>query len=214
MASLGSFFQNSSSRPDMHTNKRGWNKSWEDDLHQYDTLALEGAKGVVHPRLHHLPNNTTLTLEMEKAMNYVIDLQSRIRAVALMRLATDDFELKFKSMDSSLREDLILEGFYLACCSSPEIEISRSWCPEMTIRHLSQNGGKGYLDILMKIVESDPSTSSNQPILFSHSTFDNIYSFENSGDMFIRMQETRCHFISVVVWTIIQKIVSLNTLTS
>jgi len=92
MSLCESFLQRTSPRPDKDTNLKAWNKSWEDDLRRYDRLVWEGATARLPPEFHKLPQGTPAFRQRETAKETLAALQSQTRDLALMRLATDDFE--------------------------------------------------------------------------------------------------------------------------
>jgi len=206
MSLCESFLQRTSARPDKDTNLKAWNKSWEDDLRRYDRLVWEGATARLPPEFHKLPQGTPAFRQRETAKETLAALQSQTRDLALMRLATDDFEEKFRTMHAARREQTVLEAFHWT--ASQGMEGYRTWCPDMTVQNMSQRGGRYFLELLKRIVTEGPTASKSGLVNFPHPTVDMVFIPKHVGDALRTIREERCCFISMVIWRIISKFVS------
>ena len=203
-------------RPDKDAARVAWNQSWESDLQYYYGAVKNGhIKGIHVPQ--HVQNfsrgpTQMMELGLLQQTKHINKLQQDIRDFALPKLAIEDLEENWKSLDPTRREQLILLAFYKASTSSPDMERHRQWCPEMIIAHISANDGKYFMDLLTTIITQRSDTPDPEVINFPNPTFDYLLGSPGVralGEIIRRQAESnRTYFISLVVWRILLAFVS------
>ena len=203
------FLNLTSPRPDKHVDRSAWNKSWEDDLKQYKSLrpALLGSISIPTEIRKYARSQISQT-GLAKQTRSICILQQDIRNYALPRLATDDFEGKWKELNSNRRKEVLLEALYKTSCAGPDMEDYRKWCPEMTLPSLSAENGRLFIDMLKKIITDDPTRQRTEPISFSHSMVNQIFRHDLFESIKPLLESSRCYFISLTVWRITLAFVS------
>jgi len=206
-------------RPNKDEDPVAWNKDWEEELRQLYVLAHGDIKNV---RLAmgvpvKLTTSAEEILQIEKQNGGTALLQNDIRGFALARMATDDFERKFKSLETSSRRDLILEALWkTANIGAGDMEGRRRWCPEMTLSNLADNGGRGFLEILGTIMTEDPTIDRSEPVHILNPLIERFWTLLNirSKDVKQEFQSHRSYFISMFIWRTLLAFVSKATIQS
>lgn len=138
------FLNLTSPRSDKRVDQSAWNKSWEDDFKRYESLPPDIFDDVGIPTKIRTSIDARFPQtrrSLEKQTRDICVLQQDIRNYALPRLATDDFEGKWKELDPDRRKEILHEALYKPSCAGPDMEDHRRWCPEMTIPNLSAELG-------------------------------------------------------------------------
>ena len=164
------FFEWDVHRPDMKKAPAEWNKSWESDLGQY----YSGLKSGFCPPPKASPFLQKLMQLSAKDMEFpflaetrvLCRLQNDIRQFALPKLAADDLEEGWYSLDSKRRDEVILEALCKAVGDSTDMEFHRVWCPEMTIANLGKDNGRVFIDLLQIVINEDPDVTNAQVVHF------------------------------------------------
>ncbi|KAF5369043.1 hypothetical protein D9758_003095 [Tetrapyrgos nigripes] len=155
-----------SSRPSYKENRAAWNQAWEreqDALYGTDiTFSLKPGRPVMK-LLDDIPEamigiamHDSLLQNLHVIQSQICTLQRDLSRKAAERCAQDDFEYHWtQKCTAKEREKWILEGLVRTCEASPDLEGYRRYCPEVTIARLNRQSGKGFLDLLGKLVLQD-----------------------------------------------------------
>ncbi|KJA22125.1 hypothetical protein HYPSUDRAFT_665697 [Hypholoma sublateritium FD-334 SS-4] len=205
-------------RPDKDVARVAWNKSWETDLEQYYSALKKGhIKGINIPL--HVQNFVRgpaqkIELALLQQTRHVGRLQKDIRNFALPKLAIEDLENKWRLLDPTRREQLILLAFYKASTSSPDMEHHRKWCPEMTIAKIAANDGKYFIDLLTTLVTQRSDALEAEVVNFPNPMFDYLLrtlGIDATGERMKRYAlSNRTYFISLVGWRILLAFFNLD----
>jgi hypothetical protein len=115
------------SRPDKHTDRVGWNESWEHDL-WFNYSHFKAAFPTKELKNHKLSASI-----LEPQNREICILQQDLYDLTIEKIATDDFDKKWKKLKQAEREVHVLEGLYKVSCCGQGVEEYRGWCPEMAI---------------------------------------------------------------------------------
>lgn len=207
-------------RPDKDVARVAWNQSWETDLEQYYSAVKRGhIQGIHIPQ--HVQNffrgpKQNIELALLQQTKHVGKLQQDIRNFALPKLAIEDLEDNWRSLNPTRREQLILLAFYKASTSSPDMEHHRKWCPEMTIANIAANDGKYFMDLLTTLITRRSDAPDAEVVHFPNPTVDYLLGSPGINAMGETMKRyalsNRTYFISLVVWRILLAFVSPSQL--
>lgn len=199
-------------RPDKHTQRKQWNASWEQDLNNGYSTAMQPRrrpKIVSSPELKKLVRDTLQQslLAQEKTLQSIIQLQKDIVEYASIKHRHGDVVAAWKGINEPTRRDIVLEAFYNVSLAGPDMEGHRKWCPDMTIANICRNSGQLFLQNLSTLIEywaANPAL----PALFQHAAVDRVND-EMDVDLMVKNNKiSRAYFVSFVVWRILLGLVS------
>ncbi|KAJ7618279.1 hypothetical protein DFH06DRAFT_1012130 [Mycena polygramma] len=144
----------------------GWNSAWERDLATIYGSGIEITSASRRPVPSIIADLPTQYYNMMLADTNVLSLQTQTKQVCVLqrdltrksarKFAEDDFEAHWTTRCSvKERENFILEGLVRTCEASPDFEDHRKWCPELTLKRLNRDSGKGFIDLLNKLTLQD-----------------------------------------------------------
>ncbi|KAJ7440771.1 hypothetical protein B0H11DRAFT_1827672 [Mycena galericulata] len=213
-------FGDSPKSPPFSEDRRGWNAAWESDL---VTIFGSGVEISVPNRrpipsvISGLPKeyydmmlsdgNVSILQSMK---SQICVLQRDLTRKASKRFAEDDFEAHWTTRCSvKEREDFILEGLVRACLASPDFESHRKWCPELTLKRLNHESGKGFIELLKKLTHQDLDKVPNDYKTVPNAVYDKISSVEgpnpHPGCVMAKKgcDNGRTYLLTMVVWNIL-----------
>jgi hypothetical protein len=196
-------------RPDKNTDRKAWNKSWEDDLKQYEIWERFDPPHITLPPEYTRFRETMLPktrLVLERHTKDICSLQEDIRGFALSQ---EGLEEKWKGLSDLQREDLILAAIVTTCCIGPDMEDFRKWCPEITLATMGKTKGQGFMDLLTMIVTHDPGKAIRKPISFKNKVLERNWDHPLLQSQRENIISNRCYFISLFVWRVLLALVSL-----
>ncbi|KAJ6613193.1 hypothetical protein B0H10DRAFT_2049855 [Mycena sp. CBHHK59/15] len=151
-------------RPDPKTDPTGWNTSWERDLVQ-----TYGADGCRIPSLRKPTNfnpNEGTKLSIVTMTKEICRLQTDLISLAAEKIATDEFDAKWRSLTRNQREAVVLDALVRTTHVGPDMERLRKYCPEMTLSFLAGGCGEGLLGLINKLIPQ--SLEVTEPIYIAH----------------------------------------------
>lgn len=169
-------------RPDMTTQPRAWEKSWEDDF-RCNYSALEAYSGTVLELLRQympvhvmLASSATDTGQMVHAEEQaqLCRMQRALAVNAGFQFIHDDFERKWREMSAARREEVVLEGICRAM-KRVDMQARRWWCPETTLTNLTADGGEEYLRLFRSLTPDSVDEDSVEPIHVPHPLLDPLF---------------------------------------
>ena len=196
-------------RPDKNIDRKAWNKSWEDDLRQYEIWERFDLPHFALPQEFTRSRESSLPqtrLVLERHTKDICTLQEDIRGFTLSQ---DGLEEKWKGLSDLQREDLILTAIVTTCCIGPDMEDFRKWCPEITLAAMGQTKGQGFIDLLTIVVTHDPGKTIRKPISFKNKALERNWGhplLQSDSESII---SNRCYFISLFIWRVLLALVSL-----
>jgi hypothetical protein len=196
-------------RPDKNIDRKAWNKSWEDDLKQYEVWERFDLPYIALPPEFTQHTETVLAetrLVLERHTKDICSLQEDIRGFALSQ---DGLEEKWKGLSDLQREDLILAAIVVTCCIGPDMEDFRKWCPEITLATMGKTKGQGFIDLLTIIVTHDLGKPITKPISFKNKALERNWGHPLLQSQRESINSNRCYFISLFIWRTLLALVSL-----
>lgn len=86
----------------------------------------------------------------------------------------------------------------------------RKWCPELTLRTLArEDGGQGYLDLLLQHMPDEVGKEITAPVLVRHAGVERIIESESPLTMAPLLQLHRAYFMTLTLWQILLTFVRL-----
>ncbi|KAF8588427.1 hypothetical protein K439DRAFT_632506 [Ramaria rubella] len=205
---MSQYLHSNVQRPNKDTNPVEWNKSWERQLaSQYrpdiPRVPLLTTSDVATALMSDTDVHQTGLKVMQ--INICVLQQDLAKSVA-QETAANDFDKKWKELSQEQREKFILEGIVRAASAGPDMERFRTWCPEITIPYLNADDGRGYLELLHKLIPEDISKPVAVPKCIPHLVFDKLFPDLNISPgavvMTNQVRFSRCYFISLALWNI------------
>jgi hypothetical protein len=153
-------------KPSYKENRTVWNQAWErehDALFGTDlTFSIKPGQPIIKlfddfPEvMFGLATQDSFLQNLHVIQLQIRTLQRDLSKKAAGRYAEDDFEHHWTQKCSAKeREEWILEGLVRTCEASPDFEGYRRYCPEVTMARLNHQSGKGFLNLLEKLVLQD-----------------------------------------------------------
>lgn len=141
-------------RPSIHTDIKGWERSWFEDLdmqmHAYATSAhIRSLTSVLGHSVADLAqlNNDSSILNIENQARFTCRLQERVARVVCRSIAEESFEAKWRGAKLERREECIYKALFNTF-KDTDMELRRSYCPETTLKFMSAENGEAYLRLL------------------------------------------------------------------
>lgn len=210
-----------SQRPNKDTDRRRWNESWERDLRSsYSNIGKLNSTVRLSPQARQhgqsLTADSQLELYYERTTRDILDLQKDLREKASLKLGTDNLAQKWRELTLQRREALVLEGLYRASSAGQDMEGHRKWCPDLTLRTLSGNGGQGFINLLQQFVPEnlDQARVATTPIMISHSGVNQLLRLESFAFLARGYRLHRCYFMTMTLWRILLALVRTLSLYS
>jgi hypothetical protein len=198
------------SRPDKEIDRKGWNKSWETEVSKIfnpnrTPLALLDTLSAGEISLLRA-NGSQTSMNVIAKTKEICALQQDLVQLAVRSFGYDDLEAKWKAFTQAKREELVLEGLYVASCAGPDMEDRRRWCPEMTVQNLAGHGKNGFINLLKVHLPDDEITDDiTKPIFLPNSSFDAMMRVSSGDELVLRLADdyrlARCYFISMTLWS-------------
>jgi hypothetical protein len=210
-------------RPDKHTDRLAWERSWESDLSTFYNRPQQDLSRFTwdppSPQLLSLLGTSGHLLQQEQKTREICTLQSDIARAVVPAYVSDGFEYRWKALPLQRRRELVLEGLYRASCVA-WLEDRRGLCPDITLSSLCANEDNDeYLRLLKAILPSKPLADDDTiptPIYIPHPKIDYIWALpkgeqQNSLGLKTWVRDTqldRIYFVSMALWNIFLAFVS------
>ncbi|KAJ6592009.1 hypothetical protein B0H10DRAFT_2233053 [Mycena sp. CBHHK59/15] len=146
-------------RPNMHTDRVGWNAHFERALavkytsYNYASPAFETEKDCEWA--WQTETITDLNVSIAQRTKELVYREGLLIALAIEDLADGTFESGWQELALKRKKEYALEGLYRGSCCSPR-DNSRAICPELTIDGLVGDGEYNLMNLLKRIVAHDP----------------------------------------------------------
>ncbi|KAJ6536995.1 hypothetical protein B0H19DRAFT_1182320 [Mycena capillaripes] len=212
-------FGDSPKSPSFKKDRHGWNSAWERDLATIYGTGIEISFASRRPVPNVLADLPAQYYEMMLAEAHVMSLQSRTSQICILqrdltrksskRFAEDDFEKHWTTRSSiKEREDFILAGLVRACEASPDFEEHRKWCPELTLKRLNRDSGKGFIELLKKLSLQDLDKVPEEFKTVLNAVYDKINGLPSNSHPGLLMIKKSCdaqraYLLTMVVWNIL-----------
>ncbi|KAJ7618730.1 hypothetical protein FB45DRAFT_932305 [Roridomyces roridus] len=210
-------FGDSPKSPSFEVDRRGWNAAWERDL---ATIYGSGIP-ISYPNRRPIPSITSglppQHYEMMLAEGNTANLQNMARQICvLQRDLTKSLLSDLQRMISRRgglggvckdREDLILEALVRACRASPDFEEHRK-CPELTLKRLNNDSGKGYIDLVKKLCHNDLERVPSDFKTVPNTVYDQLTAAGRNahpGELLAKksLDASRTYLLTMVVWNVL-----------
>ena len=198
-------------RPDKHTDRVAWNKSWEDELNEDYERWQSDCPFIPSPELAQFTLSTLaqrrLTLEQKskEISRLQDDIQNFVRG-------EDGLEEKWRELKDGERLDIILTALFTTSCIGPDMEKHRAWCPDITLAKIGGRKGQGFIDLLGVFITSDSSKPRKKPIYFKDAMLDRYMGDTSPGTQALKanIDSDRSYFISFFIWRVLLTLASLS----
>jgi hypothetical protein len=198
-------------RPDKHTDRVAWNKSWEDELNEDYKWQSDNCPFIPSPELTQftLSSHAQLNLTLEKHSKEISRLQDDIQNFVRGK---DDLEEKWRDLKDGERLDIILTALFTTSCIGPDMESYRKCCPDITLAKIGGRKGQGFIDLLGVFITSDSSKPRKKPIYFKDAVVDRYNGGTSPGAQALRagIDSHRSYFISFFIWRVLLTLASLS----
>ena len=215
-------------RPNMHTSRRAWEKSWDDDLDRnWELFGVYDADLWAYFTPESRKNATTTmnddprVLKLAGEEDTLCELQVSLAQEAGARFTRDDFENKWRTMDLQKREEIVLGGIYETMTAPGDWEESRRWVPESTLTNLTRDNGEGFLRLVQALMPSALDEPLKEPIFVPHPIVDRVLtpraeamSIPGYKSLFRSYQIKRANFLAMLVFNIFYLYVRLVLVSS
>ena len=205
-------------RPDMHTTRLDWERSWQKDF----DWNFPNANTSRIANMHHIPKSAfavgtsdSALFSMKQQEALVCRLQHNIAKEAASRFARDNFEGAWKALAQDKRQEIVLEGIYRTMCI-PSLDVGREWCPDSSMQHLASRGGEEYLRMLRFLMPANLDAPPAEPIYIPHPLIDLILTpsqeqlqYPGCRASFRGLKGIRTYTLSVIIWNILLAFVRL-----
>ncbi|KAJ7184970.1 hypothetical protein C8R46DRAFT_1300677 [Mycena filopes] len=162
-------------RPNRETHRVEWNAHYERQLLNKYGSGDRSPEAIAPEDNTSLPSWGYQSGDIE-VINHEIALQTRelmrwegaLINLALDLIAYRTFEKDWVALESTRREELVLEGLYRGAAACPED--NRDACPELTIGGLVGDGEYNLIHLLKRLIDHDPTGdgSVKEPFFFAH----------------------------------------------
>lgn len=164
-------------RPDMHKDRRAWEKTWQVDFDRnYRALAvLPGSVVTLMPpsTVEYLNTDGNL-MAVEQENMLLCELQRDLATEAAKQFARHDFEKRWTALPRAKREEFVLEGIYRTLVI-PFRDIQRQWCPDSTLSNLASRNGEEFLRIIKCLMPDNMGARIVVPIQVPHPIVDRLF---------------------------------------
>lgn len=199
-------------RPDMHTSRLEWERSWQRDFDRnYPSTDVSRLAN-----MHRMPKSTfslansdNVLFSIEHEASLICQLQHDIAKEAAKRFAQDDFEGAWKDLSADRRQEVVLEGIYRTM-RIPDMEERRKWCPDSSLQNLTSRDGDEYLHVLKCLLPSDLDAPPAEPLHIPHTLVDRIFTpsredLRHPGckTFFRSLRNSRTYALSAIIWNIL-----------
>lgn len=196
-------------RPDMHTERRAWEKSWEDDFERNYRMFAQlpcSILVVIPKKVVQSANTDSNLLALEQLERALCELQQRLAHEAAIECANLDFESRWRALSAEKREEVVLEGIYRTMRVAGN-ESRRQWCPDSTLSHLASQDGEEYLRMLRCLVPDNLDARIVEPIQIPHAIVDRMFTpsateAQSPGcrTMLRTFRTSRMYILTHVIW--------------
>ena len=197
-------------RPDIHTSRAAWEKSWEDDM---DKNFRKGGFARIRHLSEIMPTeviahmgDSSVIYTMQQEVDVICRMQQDLAKEAAMRFAEENFEQKWRALSNEERRKFIMEGIYRTMCI-PDMEERRKWCPDSTLTHLASENGETYLRTLKALLPADIRAPITEPKQLPHPVVDRVLSLGPGDDkkpgikVVVRMYRlSRTYCLTTIIW--------------
>jgi hypothetical protein len=200
----------------MHTNPTTWERDWDHKL-----LVLYGPQSVAKDALDDsmlamLASTPVETDALSNMWDSICKLQHDLAKRAVPELVVEGFEDRWLAAGAARREELVLDALAKTCAIDEELERHRFYCPDLTVRAMEKNEGRGYIAMLKALLPSQGSEVTS-PIHVENRAVLEMFKAKPT-DLKERPKTqvqvlllTRTYFLSLVVWHTLLAFVSLPT---
>lgn len=209
---------------DKHINRKRWEDSWASDLELFYNQPSSQHRRIITALpadFLSLATAQEFILHLDRKAREIIDLQNDLSTAAVKAIAQEDFETEWMRLSAERRSDLILEGIYRASCAA-HLETYRGLCPEVTLRALSRDGGRPYLELVKRILPqalpSDTATITD-PVYVHHPTLEHMFelsateaSLPGAKNIIRSDRLDRMYFMTMALWNVFLAFVRASSL--
>ncbi|KAF7335709.1 hypothetical protein MVEN_02226400 [Mycena venus] len=185
-------FGDSPKSPSFETDRRGWNSAWERDLATVYGTGLEISPASRRP-----------------VPSIVADLPKQYYEMMLADAQRMTLSLTGRPVvQTKSAKILFLEGLVRACKASPDFEDHRKWCPELTLKRLNRDSGKGFVELLKQLTLQDLDKVPDDIKTVPNAVYDKINALPANPHPGLVVAKKSCdcgrtYLLTMVVWNVL-----------
>lgn len=161
--------------PSYREDRVAWNAAWErrlENIYGPDIeWALGGLENLIDSQVSHMLDDTSAQ-RVASQKRQICLLQRDLSRKVCLRYAENHFAEKCIALTADERHNWILEGLVRTCDACRDNENYRKFAPEITLRRMQLDSGKGFLNLLEALIHPEIETVPSDFRMVANAPFD------------------------------------------